>query len=85
MSKQIPAKVIDELMDMYVEWRDSCMVLDKAYHRWSSVSASERDRAFVEYRAALDWEEHASAVYQDRFKRVTRGLPAAHSQSAAAR
>jgi hypothetical protein len=84
MSANVPRHLIDELMDMYVEWREACIALRNAYERWSSVRLAEREFAFAAYRAALDWEEQASVVYADRLERVARELPGAAAHAAAA-
>jgi hypothetical protein len=60
---QIPPDVIDGLMEMYVDWREECAWLGAAYECWLSAPIEERDLAFAAYRAALDREEQASAVY----------------------
>jgi hypothetical protein len=65
MNKQIPSELIDELMELYVEWREACVAVEHAYARWSTVRLFERESAFAEYRATLDWEELTSAVYQN--------------------
>jgi hypothetical protein len=72
MKTQIPSQLIDDLMDLYVEWREACIALRKAYETWSSVRVAERASAFAEYRAALDREELASAVYADHVNSVAR-------------
>lgn len=77
MNKQIPSNLIDDLMDMYVEWREASVALKDAYQRWSSVRVAERESAFAEYRAALDREEQTSAFYADRVNRVMRRFPGA--------
>jgi hypothetical protein len=74
---QIRPQLIDDLMDMYVEWREACVALRTAYERWSSVRVAERRLAFASYQAALDWEEQASAIYADRVNQVARELPSA--------
>jgi hypothetical protein len=76
MNSKVSPELIDELMDMYVGWREACIALRNAYERWSSVRVAERELAFAAYRAALDWEEQASAVYEDRVNQVSRQLPA---------
>jgi hypothetical protein len=83
MNTQIPSRVIDDLMDMYAEWREACVALRQAYERWSSVRVAERESAFAEYQAALDWEEQASAIYADRVEVVTRQLHSPPSTVAA--
>jgi hypothetical protein len=72
VNTQIRPELIDHLMEMYVEWREECIGLRTAYERWLSVPVGERDRAFAAYRAALDREEQASAVYADCFDRIAR-------------
>jgi hypothetical protein len=72
-SKVRPA-LIDGMMDLYVDWREECVALRKAYERWSSVRLVERELAFAAYRAALDREDRASAVYADLVKTVEREL-----------
>jgi hypothetical protein len=79
MKKHVPSKLIDDLMDMYVEWREACIAVSNAYTRWSTVRVAERQSAFEEYRAALDWEELASALYADRVDSVAREVPRARS------
>jgi hypothetical protein len=69
---RIRPELIDELMEMYVDWREECLGLRTAYERWLSVPVGERDLAFAAYRAALDREERASAVYADHIDRITR-------------
>jgi hypothetical protein len=75
MNTQVRPQLIDELMDMYVEWREACIALREAYEHWSSVRVAERKLAFATYEAALDWEEQASAIYADRINQVARELP----------
>jgi hypothetical protein len=72
VNTQIRPELIDELMEMYVEWREECLGLRTAYQRWLSVPVGERDLAFAAYRAALDREEQASAVYAEHTDRVAR-------------
>jgi hypothetical protein len=69
---RIRPEVIDDLMEIYVDWREECLGLTTAYERWSSVPFRERDLAFAAYQAALDREEQASAVYADRLVRIKR-------------
>ena len=54
--------LIDAMMDAYVDWREECLFVADAYHRWVEAD-SDRVLAFAAYRAALDREQHASFVY----------------------
>ena len=71
---QIRAELIDEVMDRYLDWREQCVALRKAYERWSNRTVSDQRWAFEAYRAALDLEEHASYVYADWLNRFDHEL-----------
>jgi hypothetical protein len=53
-----------EAIERYVDWRDACAKVTRAYQRWSSAPPRERVSAFALYRAALDHEESAAARYR---------------------
>ena len=74
MSTQVQPELIDVMMNVYVDWREECIALRRAYERWSSVRVAERKLAFAAYRAALDREDRASAVYADLVRSVEREL-----------
>lgn len=69
-TSRIRPELIDDPVEMYVEWREECLALREAWERWSTGPAAEREPAFAAYRAALDREEQASAVYADRLNRI---------------
>jgi hypothetical protein len=66
VNAQIRPEPLDELTEMYVEWREECSGLTSAYRRWLNAQAADRDLAFAAYRAALDREEQASVTYAKR-------------------
>jgi hypothetical protein len=70
VSAQIRPELIDDLMQTYVDWRQECIALQGSYERWSDAPDEERETAFAAYRAALDREEQASAVFAERTERV---------------
>jgi hypothetical protein len=74
VTTQAQPELIDVMMEVYVEWREECIALRNAYERWSSVRVAERELAFAAYRAALDREDRASAVYADLVRSVEREL-----------
>ncbi len=76
---KVRPELIDVMMDVYVDWREECIALRNAYERWSSVGVAERGLAFAAYRAALDREDWASAVYADLVKSVERELEASNA------
>jgi hypothetical protein len=74
MTSQTRRELIDDLMDVYVNWREECAALAVAYKHWSNVPTAERGLAFAAYQAALDREERASSAYAERIDRVAVSL-----------
>ena len=69
-----PERLVDELVDAYVGWRDACARVDDAYRAWT-VGADRRDKvAFWLYMAALDAEEQAAEVYAVHVRRTYERL-----------
>jgi hypothetical protein len=64
------AALVDEFVESYVFWRESCEVVSAAYKGWVNCEPHRRDLAFEDYRAALDWEELAADVHASRAARV---------------
>jgi hypothetical protein len=73
LDAKIRPELIDEMIEVYVDWREECIGLTNAYGRWLSGPAEERDLAFAGYRAALDREEQASVVYGNHVERIRSG------------
>jgi hypothetical protein len=59
-----PDARVDALIDTYAEWREECEAVHRAYGRWTGSERAVRALAYAAYRAALDREEKAAAVYQ---------------------
>jgi hypothetical protein len=72
LSGRSRARLIDELMDSYVAWREQCVAVNDTYERWMLGPRSERRLAFEAYKMALDLEEHASGIYAKRVRRFER-------------
>jgi hypothetical protein len=51
---------LDEVREMYCEWREFCVALQDAYDRWVDAPASHAAAAFGEYRRILDLEERVA-------------------------
>jgi hypothetical protein len=67
-------RLIDGLMDAYVDWRNACARVNDAYRSWG-LDTGSRDRVtFVRYMAALDAEERAAQAYATAVRRVNRRL-----------
>jgi hypothetical protein len=61
---------VDEFLESYVLWRESCEAVSAAYEDWASCAPRRRGLAFESYRAALNWEELAAQLHSDRAARV---------------
>ena len=53
----------DDALAAYVEWRSECDAVRVAYHKWLGARALDEPRAFDAYKAALDREESAAALF----------------------
>jgi hypothetical protein len=70
MSPEPPARLVDDAIEAYVEWREECVCVRTSYERWTGSTNAEAGSAFSAYRAALEREERASQVYAERIARV---------------
>jgi hypothetical protein len=66
MNTQYEKRLVDELIDAYIDWREESASVRDAYRRWTQASAADAELAFSGYRAALDREESASRAYAAR-------------------
>jgi hypothetical protein len=55
----------DELVDLYLDWREEAAAVADAYASWAGAPAGEEGRCFAAYTAALDREEAAPRNYAD--------------------
>lgn len=60
------AALVDEFVESYVIWRESCEAVSSAYERWAGCKPAQRGVAFETYHAALDWEELAAQAHAAR-------------------
>jgi hypothetical protein len=65
-------RLVDEPLDAYVEWRETCARVSDAYRSWASETAPGDRTAFGSYVAALDAEEHAAQGYAGLVRRADR-------------
>src|ERR1700760_2667830 len=56
-------RLVDELVEAYIDWRETCARVNDAYRAWASARAPCSNVACELYRAALDAEERAAEVY----------------------
>ena len=74
--------MLDDLLDDYVDWRESARAVTDAYSRWSSASGRERGLLFAAYTATLDREQKTAAAYAEAVTDVERWLRRSASERA---
>ncbi len=74
--------LVDELMDLYISWREECDAVAASYENWSASERRDNQLAFSAYIAAMDREEHAAATYRGAVERIAeaRGGSSARAQ-----
>jgi hypothetical protein len=55
----------DEIIDLYLDWREEAAGVADAYATWADAPADEKGPCFVAYLAAIDREEAAARSYAD--------------------
>ena len=70
MRRRLEDRLVDEMLEAYAEWRETCHLVDVAYGSWASGREADAGVAFARYSAALDMEEAAAADYADLVRRV---------------
>lgn len=65
-------RLVDELVEAYVDWRESCARVDDAYRASANETARGHRVAFALYTAALDAEEQASNLYAELVRRADK-------------
>jgi hypothetical protein len=68
------SKIVDEMIDDYVSWREACEALAMSYENWSRSDRPDEKLACSVYVAALDREEQAAAQYQRALAQVATVL-----------
>jgi hypothetical protein len=64
----------DQIIDLYLDWREETAAVADAYARWTGAPAGEQGRSFAAYAAALDREEAAARGYADALAKGERLL-----------
>jgi hypothetical protein len=65
---RIRPDLVDQLMDLYCDWREECAEVRSAYERFGSAPKCDRALAFAAFGAALDREGTASEAYAEHFR-----------------
>jgi hypothetical protein len=64
------SRLIDQMIDGYVSWREECAAVAASYENWSRSGRQDRSLAYAAYMAALDREEHAASTYRSLAERI---------------
>ena len=72
----IDRRMIDELLERYISWREECYAVRLAYQCWAESGRRGRRLAYAGYLAALDREEQAARTYAGHVDRAQRCLQA---------
>ena len=73
----------DEILDLYMDWREQAAAVADAYASWAGAPAGEEGRWFAVYLAALDREQAAARSYADVLANAERCRDAGSSLTAA--
>jgi hypothetical protein len=63
-------RLVDDLVEAYVDWRETCTRVNGAYRSWASETGCGSRVTFALYMAALDEEERAAKVYAGLVRRA---------------
>lgn len=74
MDKLSLDRLIDGLIDAYVDWRVACDRVNGAYRSWAPAMGPGDRAAFELYMTALDAEEHAAEQYAALVRRTYNRL-----------
>ena len=63
LSPELTSELADEFLETYLRWREESAALQLAYDRWRAAQAEDSAFAYAAFRAALELEERAAAVF----------------------
>ena len=61
----VSLRLRDEIIDLYLDWREEAAAVADAYATWADAPAGEKGPCFAAYTAAIDREEAAARSYAD--------------------
>jgi hypothetical protein len=65
-------RLVDTLVEAYVDWREACARVNDAYQSWVRETGSAGRARFGIYMAALDAEEQAAEIYAGLVQRAEK-------------
>jgi hypothetical protein len=68
-------RLVDEVIESYVCWREACAGVVFAYDRWQTARYGERKLHGAAHGAALDREQHAALMYAQAIARLAARQP----------
>jgi hypothetical protein len=63
-------RLVDELVEAYIDWRETCAQVNDAYRSCAGQTAPRASVAFALYTTALDAEERAAQLYARLIRRA---------------
>lgn len=63
--------LVDDMVNAYANWRDSCRAVHATYRRWAPGRGPAGEAAFRRYTEALEAEQRAAKVYENFVWRVS--------------
>ena len=63
-------RLVDELVEAYIDWRETCVRVNDAYRAWAGKTGPRGRVAFELYAVALDAEQRAAEVYAGLVRRA---------------
>jgi hypothetical protein len=76
VNAQLRSALVDELLELYCEWREDSARVQTAYERFAAAEPEDRREAYAVYLAAVDQEEAAARTYADQISCVSSQLRA---------
>jgi hypothetical protein len=74
-------RLLDGLVEAYVDWRETCDWVNDAYRRWTRETGAAAAVTFALYLGALDAEQQAAETYARLVRRVGKLSRAEESAS----
>jgi len=71
MIGDMPRQPVDQLIELYCDWRTRCQEVRATYGRIVSTATADRAQAYAAFEAALDQEQSAADAYARQIRRVT--------------
>ena len=65
-------RMMDKLLDAYVDWREACGSVNESYRSWTNDTGRGGAIAFGLYMEALDAEEQAAECYAALVRRADK-------------